>query len=99
MLDRGRKPLPDDRCLAHVVGSDAATLCAAHPDLASCDAWTDVPEPSACSGDGYCQMRFRRDGSHDVLHASAFGPLHDCNAPAHRSRLRITHWEIVAATP
>ena len=99
VLDRGWTPLPDARCLAHVVGGNAATLCAAHLELASCHACAQVPELSACSGDGYCQMRFRRDRSHDVLRASTFGPVHDWNAPADRSRLRITHWQIVPATP
>lgn len=97
MLDHGWRPLPDARCLANVVGGNAATLCTTHPQLASCRACTEVPELSACSGDGHCQMQFQHGDAHEVLRANTFGPLRDWNAPADQSQLRITSWQIAPA--
>ncbi|HEU4669212.1 MAG TPA: hypothetical protein VFR91_00770 [Dyella sp.] len=97
MLDHGWRPLPDARCLANVVGGNAQTLCSTHPELASCRACTDVPELSACSGDGHCQMQFRHGDTQEVMRANTFGPLRDWNAPADRSQLRITSWQIAPA--
>lgn len=97
MLDHGWRPLPDAKCLANVVGGNAQKLCSSHPELASCRACTEIPELSACSGDGHCQMQFRHGDADDVMRANTFGPLRDWNAPADQSQLRITSWQVEPA--
>lgn len=96
VLDQGWLPKGNAQCMANVVGGNYEKLCSAHPELASCRACAEVPELSACSGDGHCQVHFAQESSGAVLEANTYGPISDWNAPGERSRLTVTEWQVDA---
>ena len=93
VLDRGWKPKPDAKCKANVVGGDYKTWCPAHPGDAMCKVCDEVPELSACSGDGHCLMQFTHTDVAKDLAVSTYGEINNWNAPADKSGLMVTGWE------
>jgi len=93
VLDRGWTPKPDDKCKANVVGGDYKTWCPAHPGDAMCKVCDEVPELSACSGDGHCLMQFTHTDVAKDLAVSTYGEINNWNAPADKSGLMVTGWE------
>jgi hypothetical protein len=73
----GWLPVPDPDCKVNVGGE--ANVC------------DDLTELESCSGDGFCVMRFARNG--EKLEVYTQGMIEDWNAPGEASRLRVTEWE------
>ena len=96
VTDLGWYPWPSEECRANVVGDNHATVCAQHPDMASCRACDVLPELSSCSGDGHCLMRFQMDGGTQVLRVTTFGLIKDASVNGDGSRLRLTRWEKIS---
>lgn len=93
VLDNGWQPKPDAQCMANVVGGNYEKLCSEHPALGSCKVCAELPELSACSGDGHCLMQFEHSGSDNALQVGTYGEVRTWNAPRRDSRLSITGWE------
>jgi hypothetical protein len=94
VLANGWKPVVDPQCKANVVGGNHASLCAANPDLASCQVCDQMPELSACSGDGHCLVRFEKPEKGEVLEATGYGMIEDWSVPGDDSRLQLSKWEV-----
>lgn len=94
VLGQGWQPVVDKQCKANVVGGNYATLCAnGGPD--SCKACDELPELSACSGDGACAMVFRHDG--DRLEVGTLGDIGDRHVQGGDSGLNVTGWTVTPA--
>jgi len=92
VLEHGWTPLVNMQCKVNVVGADYEQQCKADP--AMCRECDEMPELSACSGDGYCLMKFRHADSGQDLEVSSYGMIEDWNVPAEDSRLNVTKWTV-----
>ncbi len=71
-LSQGWTPQVDAQCKANVVGANFHDVCVDSP--AQCRVCDELPELSACSGDGHCLMRFSR-GAGETLTVSTYGEV------------------------
>lgn len=92
VLGQDWTPVVDSQCKANVVGANHETLCAENPDLAACQVCDQVPELSACSGDGYCLTKFQHAGSGEALETTSYGMIEDWNVSGEDSRLQVLRW-------
>ena len=91
VVDSGWAPVIDPECKPNVVGGDYAKTCAAKPEPDDCRACDDLPELSACSGDGYCGMTFSSDG--EGLGVTTYGMIEDRAVSGESSRLEVMGWK------
>ncbi|MDR2220974.1 MAG: hypothetical protein LBE24_10435 [Methylobacillus sp.] len=94
LLAQGWQPAPDPECRANVVGGGHETLCAAHPELDSCQICDAMPELSAASGDAHALMKFKRGDQ--ILEVGAFGDISRWQTPGEEAELAVNGWEIVS---
>jgi hypothetical protein len=78
--------------MSNVMGSNYKSLCSAHPELQSCHLCDQLPELNACSGDGYCLVKFRNAGTTQFVQATTYGDLSRWNDPD--SDLTVAHWKL-----
>lgn len=91
VLAQGWAPVPDAQCKANVVGADHEKICSQDANMVACKVCDEMPELSACSGDGHCLVRFRHAGG-EVLEATGYGMIEDWNVAGEDSRLQISKW-------
>ncbi|SEM10756.1 hypothetical protein SAMN05428989_3069 [Pseudoxanthomonas sp. GM95] len=89
VLAQGWLPKVDAQCKANVVGADFAEQCKDSPDR--CQVCEDLPELSACSGDGHCLMHFHRNDQ--TLAVSTYGAIDGWRASGQAAGLRVKWWE------
>lgn len=87
----------DPQCNANVVGDNYASLCSAHAELDDCRVCEDIPELSACSGDGYCGMTFSKQAQE--LEVTTYGMTEDRKIMGEKSRLQVVGWTIETKKP
>jgi hypothetical protein len=91
-LGQGWKPTIDKECKPNVVGGSYKELCAGGAD--SCKACDELPELSACSGDGDCLMNFHNESNHQTMEVTTYGDIRDRNTHGNQSNLDVTGWDI-----
>lgn len=92
LISTGWRPVVDPHCQANVVGGAHRELCAQHPDSESCVVCKNIPEVGSCSGDGFCGMRFSKEGHSLVI--TTYGDTRFWNVLGDDSGMDVRGWNI-----